>query len=725
MALTRGERKVVTTASSVANRMGIVSAVSDDPLASRMEVITDKLDFFAKRAATNEEIKYKADVDVKSYKMIQELGRKHFDDPDGYVVAVDAYKNTLVEESPVRFKEWTKGKVGMDAAREGENIINRKLKMDWIQTGQSMDQRTAVLDEQATLDMFNMPLDQIDTYLNENYKVKLGEIYKDMVEHYNTSYPDEQQQFIRNYGGTPDVWLRKKQLGFEQLRVNNWIKHEVDDMMTEILDNKYSYQVGQDLLTQLNTKIQKKLSTYLVKPDFQPTDGNATFTGSTTDERAGIIEGAKKFLDAQSEQHKKTLSRYQMEGDVEKTEAHNKLLDGFLNNPEDHVGLDRAALIATGINLGFESGSDEMQNLIDQHALGQQINYHSDYYMPKRIGTTDELSTPLMSFDSHIRGELYAILERKGLLDSIQGDDKVEALKQLVINQNLKKLFGADDLRDLNIGKMSFYERDQRETIEGENGDQLPNPDFNEIIRNKHGEIIENKKLAMLAAYSQNLGEPIPAITNFLSTVSDLSYKTEEGLDSLDKAAFLANYFDQRDGFAFVWKDVEFKELVAPLLKYHKIRQLNTSLVTRETVAEDFFATLNMDNTVKGDIKTAIDGFVKFDDEDETGDINFTKMVNDAIKNDRWYQKHATGFYRSYETGDKISAVRIGTLDRLLEIDSNKVKQIIKPILDIYITSAYNKGAEVTEKHLRMTIHNMLKYALDDFEKEGFNWRGY
>ena len=32
MALTRGERKVVTTASSVANRMGVVPAVSDDPL---------------------------------------------------------------------------------------------------------------------------------------------------------------------------------------------------------------------------------------------------------------------------------------------------------------------------------------------------------------------------------------------------------------------------------------------------------------------------------------------------------------------------------------------------------------------------------------------------------------------------------------------------------------------------------------------------------------------
>ena len=140
MALTRGERKVVTTASSVANRMGIVSAVSDDPLASRMEVLTDKLDFFAKRAATNEEIKYKADVDVKSYKMIQKLGREHFNDPQGYTTAVDAYKNTLIQESPVRFKEWTNGKVGSDAAREGENIINRRLKMDWMEIDRSISE---------------------------------------------------------------------------------------------------------------------------------------------------------------------------------------------------------------------------------------------------------------------------------------------------------------------------------------------------------------------------------------------------------------------------------------------------------------------------------------------------------------------------------------------------------------------------------------------------------
>ena len=59
-----------------------------------------------------------------------------------------------------------------------------------------------------------------------------------------------------------------------------------------------------------------------------------------------------------------------------------------------------------------------------------------------------------------------------------------------------------------------------------------------------------------------------------------------------------------------------------------------------------------------------------------------------------------------------------------LEIDNNKVKQIIRPILDVYITSAYKSGAEVTEQNLREVIQDMLKYTLDDFEKEGFYWRG-
>ena len=728
MALTRGERKVVTTASSVANRMGVVPAVSDDPLGTIGETLTKKLDFFAQRAATREEIKYKADVDVKSYKMIQELGRKHFDDPQAYTQAVDAYTKTLVEESPNRFKNWTKGKVGIDAAKEGENIINRKIKKDHIATGEALDQRIGILDEQALIDMRDMPLDKIDTYLNDNFKVKLGEIYKDMTEYYNSSYPDEQQQFIQKYGGTPDEWLRKKQLGFEQLRVNNWIKHEVDNLMTEIAETNAEFAVGHDLLNQMNGRIKKKLLTYLNKPDFQPTDGNATFTGSTTNERAGIIEGASQYLEAQIDSHKKLLGQYEIDKNIEQATTHTETMKGFIHSPEDYTHLDEKNLIAQGVALGLGEDTEAMKHFIDQHTIGQLINYHSDFYMPKWVGLAEEPNLPSMDFETMINGELYNNLNDKGLLDGIEGDNKVETLKQLVINQNLKKIFNVEDIRDLNLGKMDFYERDMRETIDIGAGKQGPNPNYNEIVKNADGENIENRKLSALAAYAKNLNEPIPAITNFLnSAISKSNFKSEEGLDYLDKAAYLVHYFSTKEGFPFVWKNINEKSIIAPLKEYHKLRQFNTSLVTRETLAEDFFARLNMDNTVKGEIKTAIDGFIKYDDDDESGDINLTKMINKAIKNDRWYQKHLGGL-RSYETGVRfVNNFRdFLSVDKSqeLEIDNNKVKQIIRPILDVYITSAYKSGAEVTEQNLREVIEDMLKYTLDDFEKEGFYWRG-
>jgi len=132
-----------------------------------------------------------------------------------------------------------------------------------------------------------------------------------------------------------------------------------------------------------------------------------------------------------------------------------------------------------------------------------------------------------------------------------------------------------------------------------------------------------------------------------------------------------------------------------------------------------------MEKTVKGDIKTAIDGFIIYDDSDETGTINLVEMVNSAIKRDRKDQKRGTGFHRSYETGERITSWFGSTLEKNLEIDTNKVKQILKPILDIYITSNYDKGSDVNEKNLRIIIEKMLKYTLDDFEKEGYYWRGY
>ena len=85
MALTKGERTTITTASSVANRMGVVPAYGGNPITTIAEVATEKLDFFAKRQATLQEGKYKADLEIQTRAYINEIGREYFDNPNPHV----------------------------------------------------------------------------------------------------------------------------------------------------------------------------------------------------------------------------------------------------------------------------------------------------------------------------------------------------------------------------------------------------------------------------------------------------------------------------------------------------------------------------------------------------------------------------------------------------------------------------------------------------------------
>ena len=141
MALTTGKRQVQATASSVANRMGVVPAYGGDPVSTIAKVATEKLDFFAKRQATLEEAKYKADLDLTTSKFINDKSREFFDSPDSFTKATDEYLNTLVSEAPDRYKSWTKSMISGKALRKGEQIFNTRIKLDHIEATEAIKSR--------------------------------------------------------------------------------------------------------------------------------------------------------------------------------------------------------------------------------------------------------------------------------------------------------------------------------------------------------------------------------------------------------------------------------------------------------------------------------------------------------------------------------------------------------------------------------------------------------
>ena len=231
--------------------------------------------------------------------------------------------------------------------------------------------------------------------------------------------------------------------------------------------------------------------------------------------------------------------------------------------------------------------------------------------------------------------------------------------------------------------------------------------------------------------------------------MQSINVKSEAGLDKLDRAAYMVNYFMTKDnGYTFMFRDLD-EGLLLPLQEYHKIRQLNTGGILnekgkveermqREVIALDFFSKMNLDNTTKGQIKTKLDEFIKIDENDKTGAIDLTAIINKQLSGEKFSHRYYTKWGQGPDVGAKsyakgkshiISGGWFGAFNNNLAegilIDNNKVKQVIKPILDLYLTQGYLEAAEITEYNLKKKIDTVLDIVLDNFLENGIYWSAY
>jgi hypothetical protein len=263
MALTTGKRTKITTASSIANRMGVVPAYAGDPISTIAQVATEKLDFFAKRQATIEETKYKAQVEIDTRKTISDFGKQYFDSPKDFTAAADKYIEKLVQEAPFRFKDYTKTLASRAAFSEGEKIFETRRVLDFDKAILLSKERIKALNERAVNETYNMPITsrnitpEGETVITNNFDiwklgndVDVGEIYKDIKDLYNSSYPEERRR-LDSLGLNPDAWLRSTKVAIEGLRINNKIKNAVNDTLTTLREEKFDFNVGFDRIRQL------------------------------------------------------------------------------------------------------------------------------------------------------------------------------------------------------------------------------------------------------------------------------------------------------------------------------------------------------------------------------------------------------------------------------------------------------------------------------------------
>lgn len=738
MALTTGKRQVTTTASSVANRMGVVPAYAGDPVSTIAKVATEKLDFFAKRQASLEEAKYKADLEIKTSKFINTKAREFFNDPKSFTTTTDSYIESLVAEAPTRYKSWTKSMISGKAIRKGETIFANRIKQDHDDAIKLQDERVRTHNEETLEDLFDLATvsqadpelrkdstftNNIDDYHKNVWLPKVSEMYKSHLEVYNAAYPEDRNAML-----TPQEFLRTMQVSFEQLRVNTKVKNIIDTTMLEITEMGGDYQIGNDKIKQLNTTISKMLNEeYMKNPQIDMLDGKATLVNTTKDERAQIISNAESFMKGHLNVYNNQLVKYESEKKLAIADQLNNDLYNFVNNPDDFGIITEKQLERKMIDL--ELDDNQKLNYRNSYFAGQMIKGSINENLQSFVGDTSGMKMDTFS------GRLFVSLDQKGYLEAL-GVNNQEDLKKMIIKQHMKKIFpslrtietdngptkiivpGVDNIADTWLGTESVFTTD---------------PDGNTVL-DEDQNALATAKFNKMVGYAKMMNEPIPQLTDFFNDVMSINVKSETDLMKLDNAAYMVNYFMDTDGFEFMFKGVD-SDVKANLLKlqdYHKLRHADFDRVTRVDVAQNFFESLKpKESTTTGKIKIAMDNFINYggEGEDSANQINLTEMVDQYIKK---YQDNRVAFsvplnlaqpvFTSLATGEMTPILGDSVVDSMT-VDANKVRKVIRPYLDIYLTKMFDDETFVTEQSIKKNLNRAMKFIMEDFANDGFNWK--
>lgn len=738
MALTTGKRQVTTTASSVANRMGVVPAYAGDPVSTIAKVATEKLDFFAKRQASLEEAKYKADLEIKTSKFINAKAREHFNDPKTFTTSTDSYIESLVNEAPTRYKSWTKSMISGKAIRKGETIFANRIKQDHNDAMKLQEERVRTHNEETLEDLFDLATvsqgdpelkkdstftNNIDDYHKNVWLPKVSEMYKSHLEVYNAAYPEDRNNML-----TPQEFLRTMQISFEQLRLNTKVKNIIDTTMLEITEMGGDYQIGNDKIKELNLKIGKMLNEeYMKSPQIDMFDGKATLVNTTKDERGQIISNAESFMKGHLNVYSNQLVKYESEKKLAIADQLNNDLYNFVNNPDDFGIITEKQLERKMIDL--ELNDNEKLNYRNSYFAGQMIKGSIDENLQNFVGDTSGMKMDTFS------GRLFVSLERKGYLEAL-GVNNQEDLKKIIIQQHMKRIFpslrtietdngpqkiivpGVDNIADTWLGTESVF-------VEDSEGNTVLDKDQNALATAKFNKMV---------GYAKMMGEPIPQLTDFFNDIMNINIKSESDLMKLDNAAYMVNYFMDTDGFEFMFKgiDSDVKANILKLQEYHKLRHADFDRLTRVDVAQSFFESLKpKESTRTGKIKIAMDNFINYGEEgdDSADQIDLTAKVDEYIKK---YQDNRVAFsvplnlaqpvFTSLATGEMTPILGDSVIDSMT-VDANKVRKAIRPYLDIYLTNMFEDESYVTKQSIEKNLNKAMKFIMEDFANDGFNWK--
>tara|TARA_X000001382_G_scaffold72052_1_gene50247 strand:+ start:2391 stop:4529 length:2139 start_codon:yes stop_codon:yes gene_type:complete len=311
MVLKVGERKVYTTPSSLANRMGVVKGQTGDGFAYAAEAVAKTLDGFAKRQAVVEEENWKNDFKLKTYQSLSKFARENPSSPTDYMAQSSSYIETSLSEAPDKFKSWAKSYAGMMSAQNFNGISLQAIKKKQIEavtlfnessSSEIADMNDLILNTNASDNLLDYERKLVEskddfkglypnftTLFGENILPRISELVTSYTKLYNSLDPSFLSQM-----DSPEEYMRKLKIGFEQSRVIADDKQLLDQAIAlekeGFIGSKVTGWTSIGAVDKALALIGEKAENYLFEPDGGDSDGPFVFRDTTQEERQKIKE---------------------------------------------------------------------------------------------------------------------------------------------------------------------------------------------------------------------------------------------------------------------------------------------------------------------------------------------------------------------------------------------------------------------------------------------------
>jgi len=712
MALTSGDRKNKATVSSIQSRMGVVDAANvGTPLALAAEGASAVLDVFAERQANIEEVSWKTDFKLKSRETLNNLAREHYDDPDAFTKATNTYRDSLIAEAPVRFKNYAKEYIGNLAFEYGDNIWQEAKAQKTILevTNWSTNYKDFVASRNS--DIMNKPASDFQDYWTQSLLPEMSDTMADYEKLYN-SYDSSIQASLQKTFGTPEEFNKTLQLGFETQRLISLAAKDLNAAQAfDTMTMRENGGLPAGYVTEVS-KVLKKYEawglSYLDKPNHD-TDDASVFVGSNREDRAGIVSEVQKYIESWNNVNAANVKKQDIVISQDKEEVVlqeiSRIEDGFLTTTED------LRKIAFDYNLT----NDQLDRLIDANNLATVVRDVSSQISTFEYNEESgqyKLNAAMTTFDVN-----NLMFQRTNYLNGLGIEITQEELKDRAMMDQMFRIVSAVNP---NITQSQFNDMDLSTVVAS-------------------GAAQDNLITSQLVELSKTYGAVPSLLENYFSSMDSFNFEVQADRQELRNMAEFANNLSRHKGRPLAFGDSEANKNFANLVELHqelqKVGRLNIGIADltekeindlnldvgeyEKLIIEKWVAKTYPEQTMLDEKITFMNTVI------EDSGTDFTRMMENFFEDE---QEDGPWWGFGFADTDLLTGnneFNIMGRDRDLEPSFNLVMQEAGEQIFVRVASMFDNDTYkvlMTEQSIKAAFKKQLPYILNTIRTMGYGY---